>query len=144
LSLPLTDADMPAYEFLLQAALALAATRRFTPGYSGGDLIKYVARIRAGTADRAEDMDLDPLATEATLRRALGQPAAGVMDPWARLRSTVALLTVLFSDLALGESRVNALLTEARGLADRWLSQKENADRTGANPPTTSAPRQLQ
>jgi hypothetical protein len=106
---------------------ALAATRRFTPGYSGRDLIRYVARIRAGTADRAGDMDLDPLATEAVFRRALGRSVPSVTDPWMRLRSTVALLTVLFSDLDLGGSHVDALLTEARGLADQWLSQKARA-----------------
>jgi hypothetical protein len=116
----LTDDDMWPYELLLQATLALAATRRFAAGFTEGNLIRYVARVRAGTAERAEDMALDPLAAEAVLRRALGQDAPYVTDPWTRLRSVVALLTVLFGDLALAESSVDGLLAEARTLADRW------------------------
>jgi hypothetical protein len=129
LTAQLTDDDMLAYELLLRAALALAAARRFASGFSHGDLIRYVARLRAGTADRAEDMDLDPLAAEATLRRALGQPAPAVSDPRTRLRSTVALLTVVVGDLALGESRADALLVEARILANRWLAESANTAR---------------
>src|SRR6516162_7028352 len=71
----LTDDEMRSYELLLQATLALAATRRFAAGFSDAGLIRYVARVRAGTAERAEDMALDPLATEAVLRHALGQDA---------------------------------------------------------------------
>jgi hypothetical protein len=123
LTAQLTDADMYPYQLLLEAALTLAAIRRFRSGFTESDLIRYVARLRAGTAERAEDMDLDPLAAEATLRRALGQPAAQVGDPWTRLRAVVALLTVLFSDLGLAESGVEGILAEARALADRWLTE---------------------
>lgn len=119
----LADTDMHPYQLLLDAALALAAARRFGSGFTEGELIRYVARVRAGTAERAEDTDLDPLATEATLRRALGQPAPHIEDPWTRLRSVVALLTVLVSDLALDQAGMDGLLAEARALADRWLTE---------------------
>jgi hypothetical protein len=123
----LTDADMYGYELLLQASLSVAARRRFSSGYSDGDLIRYVARIRAGTGNRAEDMDLDPLATETTLRHALAQPVPYIHDPVTRLRSSMALLTVLVSDLGLEESGVDHLLGAARPLAERWHSERLQA-----------------
>lgn len=121
----LADADMYPYQLLLEAALALTATRRFG-SFTDGELIRYVARIRAGTPGRAEDMDLDPLAAEAALRRALGQPAPGDGDPWMRLRSVVALLGVLVSDLELDEAGVDGILAEARTLADRWIAEQSS------------------
>jgi hypothetical protein len=114
----LTDTDMNACELLLQATLSVAASRRFSPGCSDGDLIRYVARIRAGTADRAQDLDLDPLATETTLRHALGQPVSYLKDPPTRLRSSMALLAVLASDLGLKEPGIDDVLTEARLLME--------------------------
>jgi integrase len=73
----LTDEDMRAYELLLQASLTLTSRQRFASGYTSGDVIRCIARVRAGTPARSEDMDLDPLAAEALLRRALGQQSSG-------------------------------------------------------------------
>ena len=109
----LADADKYPKQLLQEAALTLIATRRFG-SFTDGELIRYVARIRAGAPGRAEDMDLDPLAAEAALRRALGQPAPGTGDPWMRLRTVVALLRVLVSDLELDEAGVDGILAEAR------------------------------
>jgi hypothetical protein len=110
----LADADMPAFEALLETAVSVAACQRFAAGYTDGDVIRYVARIRAGTSFRDEDMALDPMATEATLRRALGKPVPAITDPWARLRANVALITVLASDLDLDDPAAEALLAQAR------------------------------
>jgi hypothetical protein len=115
----LTDADMPAFEGLLEVAVSVAACQRFAAGYTDADVIKYVARVRAGTGFRDEDMALDPAAAEATLRRALGKPIPAVTAPWDRLRARVALLTVLAIDLDLDESAVEALLTQARAIVDQ-------------------------
>ena len=115
----LTDADMPAFEALLEIAVSVAACQRFAAGYIDGDVIKYVARIRAGAGWRDEDMALDPVATEATLRRALGKPRPAVTDAWARIRANVALLTVLASDLDLDEAGVQALLYQSRAIVDQ-------------------------
>ena len=115
----LTDADMPAFEALLEIALSIAACRRFAAGYTDGDIIRYVARIRAGTGYRDEDMALDPAATETTLRRALGKPVPAVTEPWARLRASVALLTVLAADLDLGEPAAEALLAQAQAIVEQ-------------------------
>jgi hypothetical protein len=115
----LTDGDMPAFEALLEIAVSVAACQRFAAGYTDGDVIRYVARIRAGTSFRDEDMALDPVTTEATLRRALGKPVPAVTDPWGRIRASVALLTVLASDLDLDELAAEALLSQSRAIVDQ-------------------------
>ena len=115
----LTDADMPAFEALLQVAVSVAGCQQFAAGYTDGDVIRYVARMRAGTGYRDEDMALDPAATEATLRRALGKPVPVVTDPWARLRANMALLTVLAADLELDEPAAEALLVRAQAIAEQ-------------------------
>jgi hypothetical protein len=115
----LTDADMPAFEALLEIAVSVAACQRFAAGYTDADVIKYVARIRAGTGYRDEDMALDPAPTEATLRRALGKTVPAVTDHWARIRARVALLTVLASDLDLDERAVEALLAQAQAIVEQ-------------------------
>jgi hypothetical protein len=118
----LTDADMPGYEMLTQAVLAQAVARRFASGYTDGDVVRFVARARAGTPVRDEDMALDPLAAETTLRRALGQDVPAVKDPMTRNRCVMALLTITISELELEEQGAGALLAEARARADQWLS----------------------
>ena len=115
----LTDADMPAFEALLEVAVSVAACQQFAAGYTDGDVVRYVARIRAGTGYRDEDMALDPAATEATLRRALGKPVPAVTDPWTRLRANIALLTVLAADLELDEPAAEALLAQARAIVEQ-------------------------
>ncbi|MBO0803006.1 MAG: hypothetical protein J2P25_08025 [Nocardiopsaceae bacterium] len=118
----LGDADMQAYDALLQAVLAVAAGQRFADGYTEGDVIRYVARVRAGTDVRTEDMDLDPKTGEAMLGHALGKPAPHDPGPQIRLRASLALLTVILGDLKLSEPALDALLTDARTIADRWLA----------------------
>jgi hypothetical protein len=115
----LTDTDMPAFEALLEIAVSVAACQQFAEGYTDGDVIKYVARIRAGTSFRDEDMALDPAATEATLRRALGKAVPAVTDPWDRIRANIALLTVLATDLELDKPATETLLTQAQAIVDQ-------------------------
>lgn len=119
----LADADMQSYELLLQTVLSLAAGRRFASGYSASDVIQYAARVRAGTGERDEDMALDPRSAEATLRYALGQTVEYVKDPYTRLRCALALLTTLLIDLDLHDDEVDALLSDATSLANRWLAE---------------------
>jgi hypothetical protein len=121
----LTDAGMPAFEALLEVAVSVAACQRFAAGCTDGNVIRYVARIRAGTGVRDEDIVLDPAAAEATLRRAVGKPIPAVTDPWARIRPNVALLTVLASDLDLDEPAVEALLAQARAIVDHASTKGE-------------------
>lgn len=124
----LGDAEMSAYDALLQAVLSLAAGQRFASGYTDGDVIRYVARVRAGTAVRAQDLDLDPTATEAVLRGSLGQPTPAVSDSQTRMRAILALLTTVMSELELNEPDIGSLLAKARALADGWLVQSAARD----------------
>jgi hypothetical protein len=117
----LGDADMLAYELLLQAVLSLVAGQRFAPSYADGDVIRFIARIRAGTDVRIQDLNLDPKAAEAVLRQALGQPVSVVKDGQSRMRAIVALLTTMLDESSLTQVDLDPLLAKARELADGWL-----------------------
>lgn len=119
----LGDADAQVYGLLLQAVLSRAAGRRFAAGYNDGDVIRYVAKVRAGTDVRTQDLDLDPKAAEAVLRHALGKATPLDADAQTQMRALMALLTVMLSELALDESDLDSLLAEARAHTDRWLAQ---------------------
>jgi len=127
LTLRLSDADAQVYGLLLQAVLSLAAGRRFVSGYNDGDVIRYVAKVRAGTDARIQDLDLAPKAAEAVLRHALGKPTPLETDAQTQMRALMALLTVVLDDLELEEPGLDALLAEGRVHADRWLSNSPPA-----------------
>lgn len=123
LTTQMTDSDMQAYDALLQALLSLAAGRRFASGYTDADVIRYVARVRAGTDVRAEDLELDPKATETVLRHALGQPTIPDADSQTRIRAVLALLTAILSELRLTEFDLGSLFAEAQYLVDGWFTE---------------------
>lgn len=118
----MSDADARAYALLLQAALSLAAGRLFASGYTDGEVIRYVAKVRAGNTVRLTDLDLDPKAAEAVLRHALGKPGASEMGAQTHMQALMALLTVVLDDLDLGEAGVSFLVADAKAQAERWLS----------------------
>lgn len=120
----MTDSDLRAYDALLQALLSLAAGRRFASGYSDADVIRYVARVRAGTDVRAEDLELHPTAAETVLRHALGQPTMPDADPEMRIRAVLALLTTMLSELELTEFDLGSLFAEAQALLDSWFTEQ--------------------
>lgn len=111
--------ENPALLLLLQAGLVLTAHRYFAPAYDSGDVVRYVARLRAGLLS---GRDLDPRSAETVLRRALGEPVKGPADDRAWVPAVPALLTVLASDLPLSGSERDEALREATALALRWQS----------------------
>lgn len=122
LAAALSPADTQEFDLLMQAAVAVAARRLFAPAHDAGDIVRYVARLRMDLASEPGRPNLDPRAAEAVLRRALGEPAPAVADLWTRLRTIAALLTVFVSGMSLGNDGIDVLISEARGLADRWLT----------------------
>ena len=106
-------------EVLAHAALSVAAQRKF-PRYTNADVIGYIAAIRSARSQDGTGDDIDPLAAETLLRRALGQDIPVPDDVRTRIRTTFTLLALLASDLHLDPAGVEALLAEARSLADHW------------------------
>jgi hypothetical protein len=122
LAYQLGEKGMPGYLQLAEAALSVAAGKRFGPVFTSGDLVRYVAGARIARMADGHDFDFDPVAGENVLRSSLGQPVPRPADPGERLRAVVALLDALAGSEVHSASDVDDLLAQARALADRWLA----------------------
>jgi hypothetical protein len=114
------------YSALTGMALFIAARRRFTNGYTSADVVQFVGHVRATFADSAND--IDPRVAEHTLRGALGDAAAAEnLDKASMATAIHALLFVLLEDQDVTGDRLDALLSEARPLADLWLARHQDS-----------------
>lgn len=110
------------YLYLAQAALCVAARRRFAPRFAGTDIVHYVAELRASRIADGDEYDIDPAAAESVLGYFLGQDIQ-LPEFEPRIRVVFALLESLTDDLA-SEADADQLLGEAREVADRWESHQ--------------------
>jgi hypothetical protein len=122
LTAQLGDTGMGGYLSLTQAALSVVAVRRFSPRFTSADLVRYIASVRVSRIAGGTEYDLDPVAAEKVLRYSLGSPDVSLPDFEARLRIVVALLEALAESELSSEVEVDALLVEAREMADRWAA----------------------
>jgi hypothetical protein len=107
---------------LVYAAFVTATRRKFPPGWTDADVIRFVAHVRA---PRGLPDILDPRAAEHQLRSALGETMAGYRpEAEARAAAQVVLLDALVRDLDLDESARVDLLSQARDLANRLLADQ--------------------
>ncbi|MGH3249137.1 MAG: hypothetical protein ACRDOI_23435 [Trebonia sp.] len=121
-----TDPDVANSEGLptLTAAAFVAATQRhFHPGWSAGDVVQFVARLRARNAAACED--LSATAAEQMLLSVLrGEPMGAQFDDFMKGYAQFALLTELVRDFS--EQELSTFLANARMQADAWLAQHSN------------------
>jgi hypothetical protein len=107
------------FPVLLAAAFTLAVRQRFSSGWATRDVVQLVAQVR--TRDQGRRADVNPDAAEQMLRSALtGESVGEKFDQGAKGYAQVALLAELVNDL--DSRQLDALLTEARKQADRWLA----------------------
>jgi hypothetical protein len=123
LAYQLGERGMPGFLQLAEAALSVAAGKRFGPVFTSSDLVKYVAGARIARMADADDLDFDPVAGEDMLRASLGQSVPRPADPGERFRAVVALLDALAGSELHSATDVDELLAQARALADRWLAR---------------------
>lgn len=117
-----TSADRAGYAALVGAAFIIATEQRFQPPVTVADLIRYVADVRARTASTAENVD--PRLAEHLLHAALAdEPFTG--SPEAIGANQIVLLAALIADAQPAPDRLDALLTEARTVADQWVAAAE-------------------
>jgi hypothetical protein len=95
-------------------ALTLAARRRFAPIYTAGDVIRFVAEVRAAMGD-----EVDPLTAQRIPRGVLGE----LLDEDAKALAVPAVLLVLVGQEKLPGEDLEALLAEARVMANRMLAE---------------------
>jgi hypothetical protein len=106
------------YSILVLHAFHAAAQRRFPPGWSRGDLVRFVGHLRASDEWLAEA--LSATAAEQMLLRALtGEPMTREFDETAKGIAQVSLLAALVSDL--DEESLGNFLAEVHERADAWL-----------------------
>ena len=111
------------YSALTGMTLFIAARRRFPDGYTSADVVRFVGQVRARLADSANE--IDPRVTERTLLGALGDAAdAESLDKAATAIAISALLFVLLEEQGISGDLLDALLFEARPLADIWISRQ--------------------
>jgi hypothetical protein len=126
LTTKLGDDGIDGYLYLAEAALSVVAGWRFSPRFTITDLVRYVASVRIWRTADGAGYDLDPAAAENVLLYFLGSTDVGLPDSGVRLRTVVALLDALAASELSSESDVDALLTEARELADQWDGRRKS------------------
>ena len=113
-------ADGQEFPILVATAFTAAAQRRFPPGWSGGNVVRFVGHLRA--RDEGAYEDLSATAAEQMLLSTLrGEPMGGQFDDVMKGYAQFALLAELVRDLS--EQELSTFLAAAREQADAWLAQ---------------------
>lgn len=108
------------YGELIYAAFCAAVRRRFSPSWTLPEVIRFVASVRACL--RQNGVDVEPHTTEILIRRALGDNVAAKLGEEAKARAQVLVLPQLIRGEGLDGAELDALLAEARTLADQLLN----------------------
>jgi hypothetical protein len=108
------------FPILVATAFVAAVQRRFLPGWSRGDVVRFVGHLRARNDGAHEN--LSATAAEQMLLSVLRrEPVAREFDENTKSIAQFALLTELVNDLT--EQELGTFLAEAREQADAWLAQ---------------------
>jgi hypothetical protein len=112
------------YQRLTEAALSVAAVRRFAPRFTSADIVRFVASVRASRIADGNEYDFDAIAAENILRYSLGQNVTRTTDPVERFRAVIALLGAFTDSELSSQVDLDDLLAQARTLADRWAANQ--------------------
>ncbi|URN05022.1 hypothetical protein LUW74_17980 [Actinomadura madurae] len=104
------------FSFLLYHALATAARDKFSPTYSNGQIIRYVADLRTSLPDDARN--LNPRVAEGLIRWVLGDATLDDAPPFGTDQMTVIgieliLLVALITEAGLDDEGIEDLIREA-------------------------------
>jgi hypothetical protein len=124
----LGDDGIPGYWYLAEAALSIAACRRFSPRFTRADLVRYIASVRVSRMTDGAEYDLDPVAAENVLRYFLGATEMTLPDSETRLRTVISLLDALADTELSSDADADTLLAEACKLADRWVAKDQHRE----------------
>jgi len=112
-----------AFGVLMATAFVLAARRRFPGDWSSADVIRLVGQVRAGYDD--QDDSVDPGAAEHLLLAALRDtPMPAGIDEETKAHAQFTLLSNMVGDEDPDSHKLDALLAEARQMADQWIAKR--------------------
>ena len=108
------------YTVLIAAAFFEAVDRRFGKGYTGAEIVQFVADARARFDQTGQD--LDAVAAERLVRSALEDESVQDLDDETVVQIQVVFLAALVTGEQLDDAGLDEFLAEARKLADEWTS----------------------
>ncbi len=117
--------DASGMALLIHAAFVIAARRKFAPRYNRGEVIRYVAQLRALLYEKP--WLLDPLTGDDELLAALGGEVTATHEVGAVALARLSLLHALIASLNLDDQGIQELLDEARPAADQMLQDMRPA-----------------
>jgi hypothetical protein len=114
--------DANGVAMLMYAAFVITVRRRFAPRYTRGDLIGYVARLRAELSEEEPGV-VDPLTAEDELRGALGEKVTTKHETGFMAAARLFILIDLAACLDLDDTAMTDLLSKARNGADQMITR---------------------
>jgi hypothetical protein len=109
------------YRMLVTAAFCVAGERRFPSGSSVADVIEFVADARSRTQRLSA---IDPRIAERVVLAVAADEDINDIDPKTSFETQLLLLAVMTADARYDAVGLEEFLTEARKLADQWLSSR--------------------
>lgn len=108
------------YPALVTAAFGEAVERRFGGNSDPGEIVRFVADVRARSDRLARE--IDPDVAERTILSALGTGSVQGADRQAVAQAKLILLVSIVADYGLDGEMLDAFLASARKLADQLMS----------------------
>ncbi|TDC73242.1 hypothetical protein [Actinomadura sp. 7K507] len=129
------DETAAGYMSLLLGAFNVAVGRRFSPTYTVGEIVRFVADLRIKAE---EDADLiNTLVAEDMIRRAVGAPPlkdGGPDDLTAVLNAEVYILLALVAEADFDRAGLEQFIEDATAYTQEWLAV-QRAGSSGAGTP---------
>lgn len=120
-----TDEAAAAYMSLLYGAFCVAVRRRFSPQYTIGEIIRFVADLRIAAE---EDVELvNALVTEDLIRRVMGAspPRDGGPDDVATvLHAQVFVLLYLVAEADFDRAGLEQFIEDVTAYTEEWLAAR--------------------
>ncbi|XRQ02697.1 hypothetical protein ACN3XK_39580 [Actinomadura welshii] len=117
------DETAAGYMSLLHGAFNVAVRRRFSPTYTVGEIVRFVADLRIKAE---EDADLiNTLVAEDMIRRAVDAPPlkdAGPDDPRTVLNTEVYILLALVAEADFDRAGLEQFIEDATAYTREWLA----------------------
>ncbi|TMQ98966.1 hypothetical protein ETD83_18790 [Actinomadura soli] len=127
------DETAAGYMSLVYGAFNVAVRRRFSPTYTVGDIVRFVADLRMAAGEDADR--INTLVAEDMIRRALDAPRPkddGGDDVGDVVRAEMYILLYLIAEADLDRAGLEQFIDEATAYTEKWLEARR--DEAAASP----------